>query len=210
MSDVPAVPRPVPYERASFVLAALALLAALLLHLVPALLAGFLAWALLQSMARRLRGGRVSHGLARALAAGLLGLVAAGLVDPRDRPPLGVRPRADRRPSGRAREDGGDARAPEGDARGRGRLAAAPGARRIDRGRRRLAARARGRAAARGDRRRPRPRARAPRGRRRRPRLLPRPVGRAGSARGSSSRRGSAGSARASAPSRRPRSRSRP
>jgi predicted PurR-regulated permease PerM len=80
MSDLPSVPRPVPYERASFVLAALALLAALLFHLVPALLAGFLAWALLQSMARRLRGGRVSHGVARALAAGLLGLVAAGLV----------------------------------------------------------------------------------------------------------------------------------
>lgn len=69
-----------PYERTSFVLVALALLAALLLHLVPALLAGFLAWALLQSMARRLRGGRVSHGLARALAAATLGLVAAGLV----------------------------------------------------------------------------------------------------------------------------------
>ena len=31
-------------------------------------------------MARRLRGGRVSHGLARALAAAVLGLVAAGLV----------------------------------------------------------------------------------------------------------------------------------
>ena len=45
---------PVPYERTSFVLAGLALLAALLLHLVPALLAGFLAWALLNSMARRL------------------------------------------------------------------------------------------------------------------------------------------------------------
>lgn len=68
-----------PYERASFVLAALALLAVLGLRLVPALLAGFLSWALLQSMARRLRGERVSHGVARALAAGLLGLVAAGL-----------------------------------------------------------------------------------------------------------------------------------
>jgi predicted PurR-regulated permease PerM len=67
-------------ERASFALAALALLAALILHLVPALLAGFLAWALLQSMARRLRGGRVSHGVARALAAGLLGLVVMGFV----------------------------------------------------------------------------------------------------------------------------------
>ena len=73
---------------------------------------------------------------------------------------------------------------PEGDARGGRRLAAAPGPWRIDRGRRGLAARARGRAAARGDRRRARPRARAPRGRRRRPRLLPRPVGRAGPARG--------------------------
>lgn len=73
-------PPAAPYERASFVLAALALLVTLLLHLVPALLAGFLAWALLNSMARRLRGGKVSHGLARALAAGLLGLVVAGLV----------------------------------------------------------------------------------------------------------------------------------
>jgi predicted PurR-regulated permease PerM len=80
MSDLSAASRPVPYERASFILSALALLAVLLLHLVPALLAGFLAWALLQSMTRRLRGGRVSHGLARALAAGLLGLFAAGLV----------------------------------------------------------------------------------------------------------------------------------
>jgi predicted PurR-regulated permease PerM len=80
MSEAAPAPAPVPYERASFVLAALALLAALLLHLVPALVAGLLASALLQSMARRLRGGRVSHGLARALAAGLLGLVAAGLV----------------------------------------------------------------------------------------------------------------------------------
>jgi len=77
--DVP-VPAYAPYERASFVLAALALLAALLFHLVPALLAGFLAAALLQSMASRLRGDRVSRGLARGLAAGLLGLVAAGLV----------------------------------------------------------------------------------------------------------------------------------
>jgi len=73
-------PRFAPYERTSFVLVALALLAALLLHLVPSLLAGFLAWALLQSMARRLRGGRVSHGLARALAAAVVGLLAAGLV----------------------------------------------------------------------------------------------------------------------------------
>ncbi len=79
MSDAAPAPA-VPYERASFILAALALLAALVLHLVPALLAGFLAWALLQSMARRLRGGRVSHGLARALALGLLGLVAVGFV----------------------------------------------------------------------------------------------------------------------------------
>jgi predicted PurR-regulated permease PerM len=69
-----------PYERAAFVLVALALLATLVLHLVPALLSGFLAWALLQSMARRLRGGRVSHGLARALAAAFVGLLAASLV----------------------------------------------------------------------------------------------------------------------------------
>ncbi len=80
MSDV-ATPTPAaPCERTAFVLAGLALLATLLLHLVPALLAGFLSWALLQSMARRLRGGRVSHGLARALAAAFVGLLAAGLV----------------------------------------------------------------------------------------------------------------------------------
>jgi predicted PurR-regulated permease PerM len=69
-----------PYDRVSLALAALALLAALLLHLVPALLAGFLAWMLLGSTARRLRGGRVSHTLARGLAAGLLGVCAAGVV----------------------------------------------------------------------------------------------------------------------------------
>src|SRR5512140_3581048 len=80
MADAAPSPARVPFERASFVLMALALLATLLLHLVPALLAGFLAAVLLHSMARRMHGGRVSHGLARALAAGLLGLVAAGLV----------------------------------------------------------------------------------------------------------------------------------
>ena len=80
MTDVPPAAPAAPYERASFVLAAVALLLVLVLHLVPALLAGFLAWVILRSMARRMRGERVSHGLARALAAGLLGLVAAGLV----------------------------------------------------------------------------------------------------------------------------------
>jgi predicted PurR-regulated permease PerM len=78
-SDVETPPFP-PYERTSYVLMALALLATLLLHLVPALLAGFLAWVLLNSMARRLRGGRVSHSVARALAAAFVGLLAAGLV----------------------------------------------------------------------------------------------------------------------------------
>lgn len=80
MTQVEAADRPAPYERASFVLAALALLAVLLLHLVPALLAGLLATALLHAMARRLHGSHVSHGLARGLAAGLLGLVAMALV----------------------------------------------------------------------------------------------------------------------------------
>ncbi len=69
-----------PFERASFALAGLALLSAFVLHLTPALLAGFLTWMLLGAMARRLRGARVSHSLARTLAAGLLGLVAAGAV----------------------------------------------------------------------------------------------------------------------------------
>ncbi len=80
MTDASAVSPVSPAEKASYALAGLALLAAFLLHLVPALLAGFLAWSLLSGMARRLRGGRISHGLARALAAGLLGLVAAGVV----------------------------------------------------------------------------------------------------------------------------------
>jgi len=67
-------------ETASFVLAGAALLAVFLLHLVPALLAGFLTWMLLGAMARRLKGRRISHGLARMLAVGLLGIAAAGTV----------------------------------------------------------------------------------------------------------------------------------
>lgn len=67
-------------ERASEILSVGAILCALLFHLVPALFAGFLAHMLLRGMARRLRGGRVSHGVARALAVSLLGLAAAGIV----------------------------------------------------------------------------------------------------------------------------------
>lgn len=79
MTDVPDGPLSFP-ERASFVLAAAFLLAVFLLHLVPTLLAGFLTSWLLHGMARRLHGDRVSHGLARALSAALLGLVAGGAV----------------------------------------------------------------------------------------------------------------------------------
>lgn len=67
-------------ERASEILVAAAILCVLLFHLVPALFAAFLAHMLLHGVARRLRGGRVSHGVARALAASLLGLAAAGIV----------------------------------------------------------------------------------------------------------------------------------
>ncbi len=67
-------------ERASVILAAAAILCVLLFHLVPALFAGFLTHMLLIGVARRLRGGRVSHGLARALAASLLAILAAGAV----------------------------------------------------------------------------------------------------------------------------------
>ena len=67
-------------ERASEILAAAAILCVLLFHLVPALFAGFVAHMLLHGVARRLRGGRVSHGVARALAVSLLGLLAAGVV----------------------------------------------------------------------------------------------------------------------------------
>ncbi|HTS01719.1 MAG TPA: AI-2E family transporter [Thermoanaerobaculia bacterium] len=69
-----------PYERASFLLFGLALLVTFLLHLVPGFLAGFLSWALLAALARRLHGRRISHGVARMLAVGSLGLVAAGAV----------------------------------------------------------------------------------------------------------------------------------
>jgi predicted PurR-regulated permease PerM len=67
-------------ERASEILSVGAILCALIFHLVPALFAGFVAHMLLRGMAQRLRGGRVSHGVARALAASLLGLAAAGMV----------------------------------------------------------------------------------------------------------------------------------
>ena len=162
------------------------------------------------SMARRLRGGRVSHGLARALAAGAPRPRRRGARDARDRPPLGLRARADRGPARRPREDGGDARAPEGDARGRGRLDAPSGARRVDRGGRRLAARERRRAPPRGLGRRPGPRARAPRLRRR---ASSSSSTRPSEARARSRPRSpsaSGASATASGPSRRPRSRSRP
>ena len=128
----------------------------LLFHLVPALLAGFLAHGRsCTSMARRLRGGRVSHGLARALAAGLLGLVAAAARRARDRaPPSGVSCGAGSATCRPSREDGGDAR---GARRRRWKGSAFPlpaPARRIDRGGRRTGSRARGRAPARGHRRR--------------------------------------------------------
>lgn len=67
-------------ERASELLAAGAILFVLLLHLAPALIAGFFAHMLLHGMSRRLGSSRVSHGVARALAASLLGLAAAGIV----------------------------------------------------------------------------------------------------------------------------------
>ncbi len=67
-------------ERASEILAAAAVLCVLLFHLVPALFAGFVAHMLLKGVTRRLRGRRVSHGVARALAVSLLGLLAAGVV----------------------------------------------------------------------------------------------------------------------------------
>ena len=67
-------------ERASEALAAGAVLAVLLFHLVPALFAGLLAHMLLHGATRRLKGDRVSHGVARALAVSLLGLAAAGIV----------------------------------------------------------------------------------------------------------------------------------
>jgi predicted PurR-regulated permease PerM len=78
--NVPAGPALSPEDRTSYVLAGAFLLAVFLLHLVPTLLAGFLTSMLLHGMARRLKGERVSHGLARALAVGMLGLLAGGLV----------------------------------------------------------------------------------------------------------------------------------
>ena len=209
--DVPAIPPPVPYERASFVLAALALLAALLLSTSSrrSSRASSRGCSCTVDGAPPARRARLARPRARARG-GPPRPRRGGPRRARDRPPLGLRARADRRPAGRPREDGGDARAPAGDARGARASPAASRPRRIDRGGRGLAARARGRAAARGHRRRARPRARAPRGRRRRPRLLPRARRSVEARSRRSSRRRLRRFGEASGPSRRRRSRSRP
>ncbi len=67
-------------EIASYILAGAALVFIVELHLVPALLAGFLAHALLSHPARRFRGLRLSHGAAKVAAAGVMAVIAASAV----------------------------------------------------------------------------------------------------------------------------------
>jgi predicted PurR-regulated permease PerM len=71
-------PRTTPHERAAWLLLAGALLFVFHFHLVSGLVAGLLVHTLLHRTARLLSGPRLSHGAAKLLAVGLLGLLAAG------------------------------------------------------------------------------------------------------------------------------------
>jgi predicted PurR-regulated permease PerM len=74
---------PVPHrvygvEKAAYVLTGVALLFVFQYHLVGALVAGLFAYTILHRGARFLRGPRLSHGAAKFVAAGILGMLAAG------------------------------------------------------------------------------------------------------------------------------------
>ncbi len=78
--ETPAAPaRATPAEQAAWVFMAVALLAVLRYHLVPALLAGLLVHALLHRLTGRIAGRMLSHGAAKVLAASLFSLVAVGV-----------------------------------------------------------------------------------------------------------------------------------
>jgi len=67
-------------EKAAFLLTGLALLFVFQYHLVPGVVAGFLAYVLLHRAERRLRGRLLSHHAARLVAVGALSVVVVGLV----------------------------------------------------------------------------------------------------------------------------------
>ncbi len=69
-----------PAELAAYVFVASALFFSFHFHLVAALLAGLLVYTLLHRTARLLRGPRLSHGAAKFLSAGLLGLISTVVV----------------------------------------------------------------------------------------------------------------------------------
>jgi predicted PurR-regulated permease PerM len=77
-----AAPAPAPatsYERIAYAAAVGLLLFVFLFHLVPALVAGLLVFALLSWTAHRLHGPRMSHGVAKLVALFLVAVVASGL-----------------------------------------------------------------------------------------------------------------------------------
>ena len=76
---LPAKPLATALEKASWVLLAVFLLFCFHHHLVPALLAGLIVHALLQRTTGLLHGPRLSHGAAKWVAAGVFGLLAAGV-----------------------------------------------------------------------------------------------------------------------------------
>ena len=76
MNDSPAPTPATAVEKASYVLAAAALLFVFRTHMGPALVAGLVVHTILHRTTRLLHGPRLSHGIAKALAVGLLGLAA--------------------------------------------------------------------------------------------------------------------------------------
>jgi predicted PurR-regulated permease PerM len=76
--DAP-VPPATRFEIAAWILAGAALVFVFERHLVSALLAGLLVQLILDTIARHLRGPRLSHGVAKAISVALLGLVAASV-----------------------------------------------------------------------------------------------------------------------------------
>ncbi len=76
---VPRRPSTTAVERAAWILMAGGLLFVLTLHLVPALLAGLLVNSLLHRLARGMSGRHLSHGAAKWVAFGVLGVLAVGI-----------------------------------------------------------------------------------------------------------------------------------
>jgi predicted PurR-regulated permease PerM len=73
--DRPAIARPTRYEIAAWILAGVALTAVLLLHLLPALLAGLLVYELVHILAPRLRIWRMTHNWSKVMAVTVLTII---------------------------------------------------------------------------------------------------------------------------------------